>query len=583
MDTTTDRISRRSVLAAATATLGGAALAACSTPPARRWDHETDVVIVGSGVGACTAALTARAAGATVALVEKATDLGGTSAKSAGVLWVPNNFTMVERGLADPREDCLRYMARFSYPERFDATARDLGIGTAEHALLAAFYDNAAAAVDSLRNAGALQVAEWRMFGLDRPATDYLDNVPENKAPAGRALAAVRPDGGVGLGDELIRQLSAALEKAGVAIHKGHRVTRLVPDESGRVVGVEADAGGKTVAFGARRGVVFATGGYVHNPELVGRHQPFRLYGSCARETATGDFIAIAGAAGAAMGTLSGAWRTQVVLEEALVSRFLGQGVFYPPGDSMLQVNKYGRRAVDEHRNYNDRTEVHGTYDPTRAEFPNQLMFMVYDRRTAEAFAGVYPLPESPDDAVHVVQGDTLPALAAALSARLAQIAPQTGGLALDPAFAANLAATITRFNGFAAAGRDEDFGRGAAAYDREWHAVFSPRRADSAWPSNPNPNPTLHPLARTGPYFAIILAAGALDTNGGPLIDAGARVLDTAGRPIPGLYGAGNCIASPSREAYYGAGHTLAMSMTFGYVAARSLAADMATTGESA
>jgi hypothetical protein len=415
------------------------------------------------------------------------------------------------------------------------------------------------------------------MFQLDRPATDYLDHVPENKVPAGRSLAAVRPDGGVGLGDELMRQLTTVLPQRGVTVHKGHRVARLVRDETGRVIGVEAETPGGAVAFGAAKGVIFATGGYAHNPDLVRLHQPYHLYGSCARDTATGDFLAIAAAAGAAMGDLSGAWRTQIVLDEALVSRYLAQGVFYPPGDSMIQVNRYGRRAVDEQRNYNDRTEVHGIYDPTRAEYPNQLMFMIYDRRTAEAFAGAYPLPAPGEDAVFVTGGASFAELAAALDKRLADIADHTGGLALDSAFARTLETTVKRYNAFSQAGRDDDFGRGTAAYDREWHAVFSPRRPGTPWPANPYPNITMHPLSAQGPYFAIILAAGVLDTSGGPRIDAGARVLGPGGAPIAGLYGAGNCIASPSRGAYYGAGHTLAMSMTFGYIAARTLIRDAA------
>jgi len=571
-------MTRRGVLAGALgASLGSVALASCQARQQGRWDYESDVLVVGSGVGACTAALVAHANGHSVRLLEKASEPGGTSAKSAGVLWVPNNFTLIERGLADPRDDCVRYMARFSYPERYAPAQPNLGLEEHELALLAAFYDNASAAVEALRGMGALRLAEWRMFQLDRPATDYLDNVPENARPAGRPLGPVRDDGSMGLGDELMRQLSKALSEREIPLHAGHRATRVVQDEAGRVVGIEAETASGTVSCRAAKGVIFATGGYVHNAELVRRHQTSYLYGSCARETATGDFIAIAGAAGAAMGDLATAWRTQIVLEEALVSRYLAQGVFYPPGDSMLQVNKYGRRAVNEHRNYNDRTEVHGAYDPSRADYPNQLMFMVYDQRTAEAFAGVYPLPEKPSDSVHVVSGRSIAELAAGLDVRLIEIAGQIGGLRLDEGFPPALVATIARFNEYAVAGRDAEFARGTAAYDREWHAVFSPRRADSPWPANPYPNVTMHPLRDEGPYYAIILAAGALDTCGGPLTDAGARVLDPQRRPIPGLYGAGNCIASPSREAYYGAGHTLAMSMTFGYIAARTLAGDAA------
>ena len=228
-------------------------------------------------------------------------------------------------------------------------------------------------------------------------------------------------------------------------------------------------------------------------------------------------------------------------------------------------------RAVNEHRNYNDRTEAHGIYDSSQAEYPNQLLCMIYDQRTAEAFAGAYPLPEQPSAAPHVLSGESLENLTRNIQGRLAEIAAQTGGFNLAPEFTENLKTTLERFNGFARTGRDTDFQRGAAGYDNEWHAVFSPMRADSDWAANDNPSPTMHPFSDSGPYYAIVLAAGALDTNGGPAIDASARVLDTHDQPIPGLYGAGNCIASPSREAYYGAGHTLGMSLTFGYIAANA------------
>ncbi|UCG72878.1 MAG: FAD-dependent oxidoreductase [Chromatiales bacterium] len=564
-------VSRRDLLTgAAAATLGAGALGACQASPGRQWDQAVDIVVVGSGAAAATAAVIASDNGDSVLMLEKASTVGGTAAKSAGVLWVPDNFTLRERGIEDLRDDCLRYMARFAYPERYDVNSPTLGVSPGEFSLLEAFYDNASPAMDRLRDAGALNLAEWRMFALDRPATDYLDNVPENKVPAGRALGPVDAEGKMGLGTLLMEQLHAAINARDIPVLTGHRVVRVVLNGDGRVVGVEADKDGAILSVGARKAVIFGTGGYVHNPEFISKYQRTALVGACAKPDSTGDFINIGGAAGARLGNLSCAWRSQVVLDEVLVNRVLGAGVFYPPGDSMLQVNRYGMRAVNEHRNYNDRTEIHSVYNPSRAEFPNQLMFMVYDQRTAEAFAGVYPIPSKPADAP-AIAGDSLADLADKLDARLAEIADQTGGLRLDPAFADKLATTVARFNGFAQAGRDDDFRRGEAAYDTEWHPVFSPMRADTDWPANDSPNITMHPLRDEGPYYAIILAAGALDTCGGPVIDAKARVLDTQDQPIPGLYGAGNCIASPSREAYYGAGHTLGHAVTFGYIAANA------------
>lgn len=565
-------LTRRQLLAgAAAASLGTITLSASKAKETGKWDHEADILVVGSGVGASTAAVTAHENGDAVLVVEKAPILGGTSAKSAGVLWIPNNFTLRAKGIADEKEDCLRYMARFSYPERYDAGSANLGVSQSEYELLEASYDNASDAIDFLREKKALNIAEWRMFALDRSATDYLDHVPENKVPTGRALGPVKDDGTIGGGVDMMAQLGDALRERNIPILLGHRAMRLVKNDEGRVVGLEAESAGEVVSLRARKAVIFATGGYVHNPEFVANYQRNRLWGSCAMPWATGDFINIAGAGGARLGNMGGAWRTQILLEEALESSKLAAGVFFPPGDSMLQVNRHGVRVVNEHRNYNDRTEAHGIYDASQAEHPNQLMFMVYDQRTAEAFGGAYPLPAEPTGANYVLTGDSLESLAERIEQRLNEISSRTGGFSLSPSFADNLKATISRFNGFARSGNDMDFHRGDAAYDTEWHMVFSPMRADTEWPANDAPNLTMHPLKGEGPYYAMILAAGALDTCGGPVIDASARVLNTEDQPIAGLYGAGNCIASPSRDAYWGAGHTLGLSLTFGYIAANS------------
>ncbi|MFB3077823.1 MAG: FAD-binding protein, partial [Lysobacterales bacterium] len=327
----------------------------------------------------------------------------------------------------------------------------------------------------------------------------------------------------------------------------------------------------QSVMLQARKGVIFASGGYAHNRQLLASNQRNRFYGSCATPMATGDFINIAGAVGARLGNMSSAWRSQVVLEQALKNSKLAGGVFIPAGDSMFHVNKYGLRAVNEKRNYNDRTEVHGIYDSSRAEYPNQLMIMIYDQRSAEAFAGIYPLPEQPGDSSFVLQGNSLDELGEQLQQRLKELATATGGYTLDASFTENLAQTLAKFNTYARTGKDADFQRGEASYDSEWHQAFSPMRTDTDWPVNDFPSDTMYPLREEGPYYATILAAGGLDTNGGPVIDAKARVLNVDDQPIPGLYGAGNCIASPSRDAYWGAGCPLGLSLTFGFIAANS------------
>jgi len=195
------------------------------------------------------------------------------------------------------------------------------------------------------------------------------------------------------------------------------------------------------------------------------------------------------------------------------------------------------------------------------------LIFMVYDQRTATLWQGFPPLPVQGVPAPYVISGDTLDQLSLNIDARLARLAAKTGGFRLDTGFAENLKQTVARFNGFARTGGDLDFHRGEFDYDREW-TTFPPTIPGAKWPPEDTKNYTMYPLSDTGPYFAMILGAGTLDTNGGPVVNDKAQVLDTENKPISGLYGAGDCIASPTANAYWGGGSTIGPAMTFGYIA---------------
>ncbi len=566
------RFLQRLGLAGGAAVAAGIAPSGAASAPDGHWDRTVDIICVGGGAAGCTASVTAAHHDAQVLLLEKEPRIGGTTMKSGGIAWIPNNFLLREAGERDDKQDCLQYLCRFAYPHLYVPHSPTMGLDESSFRALEAFYDTGQVMVDFLSRIGAARFGVFSVGAGGARPPDYGDHLLENKRPKGRSLAPLDADGKpvpgrIGDGSALINALSAWLAENKVPVLTGHRVTRLI-QERGRVVGVEAQHEGRKLRLRARQGVIFATGGFAHNTEYVRLYHKF-LYGACAMPASTGDFVSIGAMVGARMANMGSAWRAEVVLEEALASRLMPQDVFFVPGDSMLIVNKYGNRVVNEKRNYNDRTKVHYIYDPVNEDYPNQLLFLIFDERTCDAYAGAYPLPADAASLGYTLKGDTLADLSAKLHARLSTLADKTGGAALSADFADKLRVTIERFNGFARSGVDLDFGRGQQAYDREWQGFFSALRPGTAFGPNTMPSLTMHPLRDKGPYYVVILGAGALDTNGGPVINAHGQVISGEGAPIAGLYGAGNCIACPSAEAYYGAGGTIGLAMTFGYLAA--------------
>jgi 3-oxosteroid 1-dehydrogenase len=522
------------------------------------FDATADVVVVGGGGGGLPAALFARWLGDEVILLEKAPELGGTAKKAAFWYWVPNNAQMRAAGIEDPEADFLRYAARLSRPQQYDPASPTLGLPEWEHAQIRAIYESASPAAELLAERDALP------YRWCEAVPDYWSELPEDSAPTGRVLVpegarATMSDGGqVG-----IRTMSAAAERDGVDIRVSHRVQRLVVAD-GAVVGVEATGPAGPVRVGARKAVIFATGGFTHDAELRANFLSAPVYGGCAALTNEGDFVRIGSAAGAQLRNMNQAWMCPVPLEAAVERRPELSGMFSVAGDSMLFVDKTGRRVVNEKLPYNELAQTFFQWDPLRGEYPYLVLIQVWDQRSQEHSASdEYGRLITGATDGHVLTGDTLPELAAAVRDRLARYAGVTGGLELTGDWAANLEASIARFNELAATGEDLDFGRGERAVQQLFNGDVKeePGRA----------NPTMWPLSDSGPYYAALVTGGTLDTKGGPKATPDGQIVDDMDEPIPGLYGVGNCVASPSARAYWAGGATLGPIIAFAYRAAQA------------
>jgi hypothetical protein len=266
-------------------------------------------------------------------------------------------------------------------------------------------------------------------------------------------------------------------------------------------------------------------------------------------------------------------WMAPISLDKALAKDGSLSGIFTPTGDSMMYVNKYGRRVVNEKLAYNEVCATFSQWDGAKGEYPNLALISIWDQQAQDHCAsddyGSLIVPAGSNDR-HVMRGNTLPELADAIRGRLAKYRSALGGLDLSDNFLPDLDATIKRFNGFAKTGIDGDFHRGERIVEKLFNGPVR-KKADQK-------NETMYPISAKGPYYAALIVAGNLDTKGGPKTNSHGQVLDVADAPIKGLFGVGNCVASASARAYWAGGGTLGPILAFAYRAANAAHAEPAS-----
>ncbi len=525
-----------------------------------------DVIVVGAGAAGLVAACAAAAEGASVTVLERADTLGGTAIHSVGEFWIPDNHHLRGHGIADPRRDCLRFMAHLSYPDNFDAAGETFGLSPLQLELLETFYDRSAEAVLYLERIGALRSRiSPAAYGDPLGHPEYHAEHPDNRVPQGRHLIADDGDPAFGpRGASYVAQLVGYLERAGVELRVRHRVVDVFIEPSGRVSGVVVEGDDGVFTLRAQNAVVFTTGGFGHDPQARATFLPSPVDAVAAVPTNTGDFLRIGMGIGAGLGNMTVAYLGNAAFEAGLDVPRLPAMVHFPYGDSMIWVDRTGQRVVNEKGVFTERAKAHFGWDVGSYRHSRRVLIQVYDDAVAQRADARAPVPPPGTDSKEVLKGETWTELAQAIDARLAALEGRTGGIRLAPDFVANLASSVAEFSAHARTGHDPQFARGATAIE----TCYEPRHTDG-------PNPTMAPFRETGPYYAVLIGAAMFDTAGGPVVNAAARVLDVLGDPLPGLYGAGCCVASPGGQAYWSGGAPMGLALTFGYIAGVNAARD--------
>jgi succinate dehydrogenase/fumarate reductase flavoprotein subunit len=534
------------------------------------WDRVVDVVVVGSGGAALTAATLAHDQGAEVLVLEKADMLGGTTAVSGGGVWLPGNHKMAEAGIDDSREDALAYIRRLTNGTEPDSALLEVFVDTAPEVLrylenhtpvrmhispLPDYYwtwgipgnrPMPARAVEADPYPVRAELPDWAdrlvsrgtLMSLGAATTlteDFMPKTPELEEELRRREEQdIRPKGAA-----LIARLFKGLLERGVDAELETPVRSLVTNDDGDVIGVVAEHDGTEERIGARKGVVLACGGFEWNPELVRAHIGYDVK-PLSPPNNVGDGLTMASDVGAQLANLTSYWGTPVMFDPDitrdgdLVPQFeWGRGA-----PSSIVVNAKGKRFANEALPYNDFPKAFGIFDPDAIEFPNAApAFQIFDPKVRDSQRVLSMLPGQPDPG-WVVKADTIGDLAD-------KIGVDRGALE----------ETVARYNEHAARGEDPDFHRHEVG-------LMSPG--------------VVAPI-QLAPFYAVEMYPGMLGTNGGPQINADAQVRRRGGGVIGGLYAAGNTAANVFGWAYPSGGGTLGNGLVFGFRAGKHVGAQPA------
>ncbi len=558
-----------------------------------QFDQDVDVLVVGSGAGALTAAVVARNEGCKqVLVVEKSDQYGGTSAMSGGGIWIPNSHYARAEGAQDSAEEALTYLkavignevseARLrtyveQAPEMLQYMARHSRVafepvpysdyypempggkeGHRTHQPLPVSAKYLKQHFQQLREpppqvlvAGKLtmtmkegrafltQAKGWMFTAVMMALRYYLDIPGRLKGKRSRRLT---------MGNALIGRLRWTMLERGIDLWLKAPLESLI-EENGVVLGAVINKDGKSIRVRARKGVVIGAGGFEHNLEMRKQYlpQPTNPDWSGSQTNNTGDGIQAAMNIGAKTELMEHAWWAPSVKIPKWDRPYVIFAERSLPG--LVIVNKAGKRFQNEAAPYLESGQAF--YTQNKPEEPTFPSFVVFDAtfRKKFPFGPIPPGYSMPDNRIAkrvwdvLVKADSVEALAEKIG--------------VD---AAGLKETLRKNNEYAKSGHDPEFHRGESYYDRYYGDART------------SPNPCIAPIAEA-PFYALPIHPGDIGTKGGVLTDVNGCAVDAAGEVIPGLYVIGNSAASVMGSKYPGAGATLGPAMTFGYLAAKHAA----------